>query len=266
MATSDFGADSGAVPMTDATDWVHPVWRIPGVACGTTTRRHGGSLPPFDSFNTALHTGDDPDTVRAQRETLRVRIGASTLQFLDQVHGVQVLRADHESVRSVPVADALWTTAAGVALIIQTADCVPVLLASADGAVVAAAHAGWRGVAGNVVAALIGRLPVVPGQLHAWIGPAISGACYEVGGDVRTAMQDVVPVSLLDVACVPGRSPGKWWLDLPMIVSWQLAEAGVPKVAISDCGLCTYTDAARFYSYRRDGRTGRLASYILRAG
>jgi hypothetical protein len=203
--------------------------------------------------------------VHASRDVLKTIIGASELQFLDQVHGVGVVKADSGSARNVPEADAMWTTEPRIALCIQTADCVPVMIASGDGTVIGAAHAGWRGVAANIVAVLVRQLPVAAGQLHAWIGPSISGACYEVGDEVREAMRTGVAAGILDAACIQGRSPGKWWLDLPMIVRRQLVEAGVARTAISDSGSCTFSDAARFFSYRRDGRTGRLTSFILRS-
>ncbi len=236
---------------------------MPRVACGTTTRIGGVSETPWSSFNTALHAGDDPAHVMRNRELLKRHIGAESLQFLDQVHGVDVVRVGRNTTSRVPTADAMWTDEAGIALIIQTADCLPVMFASRDDSVVGAAHAGWRGVACNVVQALLKSLPVAPRELSVWMGPAITGRNYEVGDDVREAMNLVVPNSVLDTACAPSAIPGKWWLDLVPIVTWQLESEGVDSNAITASGLCTFGEPERFYSYRREGRTGRLASFIL---
>ncbi|MBM4204969.1 MAG: peptidoglycan editing factor PgeF [Gammaproteobacteria bacterium] len=243
-------------------DWPLAPWSVPGVLCGTTTRRGGRSGPPWQGFNTALHTGDDPDAVAANRARLAERIGARSLQFLDQIHGVQVHHL-RSFAAEVPQADAVWTEVPGVALVIQTADCVPVMVTSLSGSIIGAAHAGWRGVASGVVPALLDAIPVDSTELCAWIGPAISGRVYEVGDDVRMEMARTIPAAVVAGAFVAGRSQGKWWLDLARIVRCQLESAGVGRAMITDSGLCTWSDPERFYSFRRDGQTGRLASFIV---
>ncbi|MBU4612812.1 peptidoglycan editing factor PgeF [Achromobacter sp. GG226] len=227
-----------------------PAW--PGVRVGVTTRAGGASAPPFDTFNLGDHVGDDPAAVAHNRARLRQAMPDDPC-WLRQVHGTHVHDADavHDG---LPEADAAVTTRVGRLLAILTADCLPVVLTDTQGRVLGVAHAGWRGLAGGVLeatlAALKARAP--DARWQAWIGPAIGPSAFEVGADVLSAFPDATRFF------VPRDGhPGKWWCDLPGLATARLAAAGVEDVVCSD--LCTVADA-RFYSYRRDGQTGRIAT------
>lgn len=250
----------------------HPDWLVasglpPGTAGLMTTRAGGVSAPPYASLNLrhpAQPRGAD-DTGAAVRENRRrvvAAAGAAAPVWLDQVHGTRVVRlhAD-ESALVPPQADASITTDVGVACTVLVADCLPVLLATADGAGVGAAHAGWRGLAGGVLEATVQALAHAtgarPDHMVAWLGACIGPQRFEVGGDVVAAFADA-PAGLLR----PGRDAAHWWADLPGLARWRLARAGVVQVHGGDW--CTHSDAARFYSYRRDGVTGRHAALVWR--
>ncbi|MGE0876747.1 MAG: peptidoglycan editing factor PgeF [Burkholderiales bacterium] len=177
--------------------------------------------------------------------------------WLTQVHGTAVVEADRASGR--PEADASWTRSAGVVCAIRVADCMPVLLAHDDGSVVAAAHAGWRGLCAGVIEATLAAMRVAPTRTIAWLGPAIGPKAYEVGDEVRGAFvaRDAAAAS----AFTPTR-PGHWLLDLYAVARQRLAASGVERVSGGD--YCTWTDAQRFHSFRRDRTTERMAAFIWR--
>jgi purine-nucleoside/S-methyl-5'-thioadenosine phosphorylase / adenosine deaminase len=177
---------------------------------------------------------------------------------LNQQHGVEVVAANEATVAAAPAADAVFCRGDGPACAILSADCLPVLLCSRDGAVVAAAHCGWRGLANGVLAAVVAALAVEPGQLLAWLGPAIGPERYEIGDDVRSALRTRIDAGSLDEACRPS-SPGKWLLNLYDVARAQLAALGI--TAVHGGGFCTFSET-RFYSYRRDRVTGRIGSLI----
>lgn len=214
-----------------------------------TTRLGGASDPPFDSFNLGAASGDNPRAVAENRRLLRSALPAAPA-WLKQVHGNRVVHLDDwfEGL----AADAAWTDKPGQVAAVLTADCLPLLVADAGGACVAAIHAGWRGLAAGVVAAGIRALPVAPERLVAWIGPRICRDHYEVGADVRRAFPDSPE------AFVASRR-GHWMADLPAIARRQLKDSGVGRVL--DSHACT-AGKAEFFSYRRDKRTGRMASVI----
>lgn len=231
---------------------------VPGVRALCTLRRGGVSAAPFDSFNFGQRVGDEPLALQQnlQRLTAAVQLPGSP-QWLEQVHGVEVADLDQPGSRR---ADAAVTGTAGVVCAIQTADCLPVLLAAADGSAVAAAHAGWRGLAGGVldhsVRAL--RAKATPGAaLQAWLGPAIAQAQFEVGDEVRAAFCDTDPAA---AAAFTANARGRWQADLYALARRALAAQGV--TAISGGGCCTYSQTDDFYSYRRAPRTGRMASLV----
>lgn len=234
-----------------------PRWPAPERVRALQTVRCGGhSVPPWDRLNLATHTGDDPAAVAANRQLLQARAGlpAEPL-WLEQVHGAEVVAA-HRSAPGVR-ADAAWTDRAGVVCAVLTADCLPVLLADRDARVVAAVHAGWRGLAGGILEAVVAALPVPAAALHAWLGPAIGPAAFEVGPEVAEALAD------RDVATTEGLSPGagdRWYADLYALARYRLQTLGV--ASVDGGGWCTYTDRARFFSHRRDGPTGRMASLV----
>lgn len=235
---------------------LRPHWDVPAnVRALLTTRDGGHSHAPWASFNLATHVGDDPRCVAANRARLRAWLPAEPL-WLEQVHGVAVADADHDY--GVPVADACIASTAQRVCAVLTADCLPVLLCDHAGTRVAAAHAGWRGLAAGVLEATIARLGVAPAQLRAWLGPAIGMAAFEVGDEVRAAF--VAHDAGAAAAFVPGVQPGKWHADLFALARHRLALAGVG--AVSGGGQCTVSQPAQFYSYRRDGQSGRFATLI----
>lgn len=241
--------------MTDLS-WTAAQWPVPArVHAGSTTRLNGRSAPPYDSFNLADHVGDDPGAVAANRRRLRQVLQLpSEPAWLQQVHGNRVVHADSTE---RPPADAGWTQTAGVVCAVLTADCLPLLLCDHRGTCIAAVHVGWRGLAAGVIQAAVARMPVPAEELTAWLGPCIGPSAFEVGKDVYTACKKALPDA--GSAFRPGRR-GHWWADLPALASLVLKQLNV--TACYPSGLCTHGDPQRFYSHRRDGRTGRMASLI----
>jgi YfiH family protein len=221
-------------------------------------RAGGVSDPPYDSFNVATHVGDAEAAVQANRARLRqrLRLPAEPL-WLNQVHGNAVVETDAAAAAACPAADASFSRGAGGVCAVMTADCLPVLLCDRQGSVVAAAHAGWRGLAGGVLEATVASLGVEPRQLLAWLGPAIGPAAFEVGAEVRAAFADVHAAA---AAAFVARPDGRWLADIYHLARIRLAAAGIESVYGG--GFCTFTDAARFYSFRRDKITGRMVSLI----
>lgn len=235
-------------------DWPAP----PNVRAVVTTRASpGASKPPFDRFNLGGRCGDDPAAVIANRESL---IKALALpeppRWMRQVHGNEVYDADAILADAEPTADASVTRIAGRVLAILTADCLPVFFCSGDGTAAGLAHAGWRGLAGGVIESTVARLAVAPESLIAWLGPAIGPRSYEVGDEVRTAF---VEVDASAANAFEATRPGHWLCDLYALARLRLAAVGVERSFGG--GFDTFADA-RFYSYRRDGETGRFASLV----
>ncbi|TNF89925.1 MAG: peptidoglycan editing factor PgeF, partial [Gammaproteobacteria bacterium] len=201
-------------------------------------------------FNLADHVGDDPADVAANRSILSRSLGPLPIQWLEQVHGVRVVEAGLEA---VPQADAVWTADRGQVLAVLTADCLPVVLADRAGDAVAIAHGGWRGLVAGILAETVRAMPVRPEI--AWLGPAIGADVYEVGEEVLELVvrEDVQ----FEAAVARGPLPGKGYLDLSQLAALQLSEMGIEEIYQS--GLSTW-DTERFYSYRREGRTGRMAT------
>lgn len=243
-------------------EWLVPDWPAPAAirAVVTTRRIAGASAPPFDAFNLGARCGDDPAAVAANRAALVERLALpSPPCWLRQVHGVDVLDADRCGSGEERAADAAVSREGRSVLAILTADCLPILFCSADGAAFAAAHAGWRGLAAGVVEATIARLDVPAENLLAWLGPAIGARSYEVGDEVRAAFVDADAGAA--AAFTPTR-PGHWQCDLCALARRRLAACGVQKVYGG--GWDTYADA-RWYSYRREPESGRFATLIWRA-
>lgn len=236
-------------------------WPVPHVRALTTLRHGAGtSAAPFDTFNLGNRhgaDGDDPAVVARNRaQAVHVLGLPSTPHWLRQVHGTGVLRFDGPGGEGdEPVADAAVTSMPGVVLAILSADCLPVVLAAADGSEVAAAHAGWRGLAGGVLEATVAAMRTPAHRLRAWLGPGAGPQAYEIGPEVFDAFVGLDPRAA--DAFQPTR-PGHWHVDLYALARRRLAGAGVERV--SGGGLCTITDARRFYSHRRDARTGRMAT------
>lgn len=231
-------------------------------------RTGGVSTGPWSSLNLGLAAGDAAAAVAENRARFAAALGARPV-WLRQVHGVQVLRlgAGHESHPGGP-ADAAWTTEPGIACTVQVADCLPVLFALRDGSAVAAAHAGWRGLAAGVlqatVAALCAGTGARPADVQAWLGPAIGPRRFEVGSDVLQALGQAAQAADLPRFVYRPRPDGapRWLADLPGLAADRLAAAGV--AAITAAGACTVEDTSTWFSFRRDGVTGRMAAAIWR--
>lgn len=238
-------------------DWPAP----PGVHAFTTLRGPAGdSAPPFDRFNLGLRGGDAVATVQDNRALL-LRDGGlpSPPLWLRQVHGTRVWRAGDASApgHDEPEADAAVTSTPGVVLAILTADCLPVVLCADDGGEVAAAHAGWRGLAAGVLEATVAALHAPPQRLLAWLGPAAGPTRYEVGAEVREAF---VARDADAASTFVATRPGHWHVDLYALARQRLQRAGLASTRIHGGNLCTISDPVRFYSHRRDACTGRMAT------
>jgi YfiH family protein len=240
--------------------WIEATGLPPGVRGGTATRTFPGvSAAPYGPANYSERGGDDPAAVARNRAWLRdqLRLPSEPL-WLQQVHGTTVVTAD-DLIPGLPgdspCADACVVRGHGVAVVL-TADCLPLLLAGPDG--VAAVHAGWRGLADGVIEAAVRALGAAPGDIHAWLGPAIGQRAFEVGPEVRAEFVDADPAS---AECfIPGRGD-HWHADLYALARLRLTALGVH--AISGGEWCTFDDAAQFHSYRRDGaRSGRMATLV----
>lgn len=243
--------------MASGDTWIEANWNAPPrIRAGTTTRIGGTSKPPFNTFNLAGHVGDSEETVVANRRRLVSLLNLPTEPcWPKQVHGNRVIHS--RQLTEFPHADGTWTNREGVVCAVLTADCLPLLLCDRKGQLVAAVHVGWRGLSSNIVGSAFNSINVDPANLLAWIGPYISAEYYEIGADVRSACLKVVPDAAN--AFIPSRT-SHWHADLGLMVRMQLTDAGVTD--ISESGYCTYNDPHRFYSYRRDGKTGRTASLI----
>ena len=244
-------------------DTIIPDWPAPAAVRAAFTLRTGGvSQPPFDSCNIGAHVGDEPHAVAQNRARLRARLELrAEPAWLEQIHGHRVVDLDAlPPFESPGAADAAVTRTAGRICAIQVADCMPVLFAAADGSAVGAAHAGWRGLAGGVLAATVGAMKTPPGALLAWLGPAIGAAHFEVGEEVRAAFLEGDRGA---GSAFTANRRGRWQCDLYALARRKLTALGVSSVHGGDW--CTYADAGRFFSYRRDGRCGRMAALIWRA-
>jgi len=243
-------------------DLILPEWPTPArVGAAFTLRTGGVSQAPCDTFNVGAHVGDDPRAVAENRSRLRATLGLpAEPAWLQQVHGCGVADLDRETAREPPgPADASVTRTFGRVCAIQVADCMPVLFAAADGSAVGAAHAGWRGLAGGVLESTVRAMGTAPGELLAWMGPAIGQAHFEVGDEVRAAFLAADPGA---AAAFIANERGRWQCDLYALARRRLAALGV--TSVHGGGWCTYTGAERFFSYRRDGRCGRMAALIWR--
>lgn len=237
-------------------DPVRPDWRVsPRVRALVTTRAGGVSAGSWASLNLGAACGDDSAAVRENRRRLDAHLPA-TPTWLRQVHGTTVVEAV-ASPSPPSSADASFARVPGAVCAVLAADCMPVLLADRRGEAVAAAHAGWRGLCAGVIEASVAAMPVEADRLCAWLGPAIGPTAYEVGDEVRNAFVGRDPAA--ETAFRPTR-PRHWLLDLYAIARQRLADCGVGEVTGGD--FCTHRDAGRFFSYRRDGVTGRMAALI----
>jgi YfiH family protein len=232
-------------------------WPAPSnVRAIATTGVGGVSVGPYESLNLGAHVGDDSPAVSENRVRLRMELGLSREPlWLNQVHGTAVVEAGpHEP---LPKADASFARFAGQACAVLTADCLPVLFCDQDGMRVAAAHAGWRGLAGGVLESAVNAMGVVPDRLLAWLGPAIEQEAFEVGNEVR---EQFLARSADNEMAFKLNARGRWQADLYDLARRELARLGVSRVFGG--GFRCYEDRDRFFSYRRDGTTGRMATLV----
>lgn len=239
-------------------DWPAP----PHVRAFVTTRRDGVSKTPYASNNLALHVGDDAQAVQQNREQLAATMpGCNAIQWLDQVHGTLINTVG--KVGDPLRGDGLQTDVAGLAGAVLTADCLPVFLTDRAGSEVSVMHAGWRGLAAGILARAVQTLRAPPAEILAWLGPAISQPHFEVGEEVAQQLQKSICQGQA-LADMPSQTTsGKVMVDLYQVAKCQLQQLGV--TAVFGGNFCTYADSERFYSYRRDGVTGRMASVIYRS-
>lgn len=237
---------------------ITPLWPAPNnVVAFNTTRKGGVSAQPYDALNLGTHVGDDGTVVAENRRRLKDIIAAPTEPFwLEQVHGTRVLRLDENSDRADNQADASYTNIAGQVCAVMTADCLPVLFCNRQGTEVAAAHAGWRGLCDGVLEQTLACFDSSPEDIFAWFGPAIGPTAFEVGGEVRAKFieQDANAEQAFT------EHGEKYLADIYQLARLRLRRAGVQTISGGD--LCTVSDKSRFFSYRREPVTGRMAALI----
>jgi YfiH family protein len=255
---------------------IWPEWPAPPRVRAAFTLRHGGvSSAPFNSLNVGAHVGDEAAAVAENRRRVRAYLHLpAEPAWMEQVHGIDVVDLDaatpaaaqgaHTDAAGIAVAgafraDGALTRRCGCVCVVQVADCLPVLLAARDGSAVAAAHAGWRGLAAGVLEATVKNLAAKPADLIAWLGPGIGAAHFEVGDEVRRAFlaHDAGAANAF-----AANTRGRWQCDLAGLARRRLAALGIGAVFGGEW--CTYTDPSRFFSYRRDARSGRMAALIWR--
>lgn len=239
------------------TPWLPAAWPAPeNIHAGTTTRKGGYSKSVFSSFNLAEHVGDDAGTVRKNRDFLRQYLDLPEEPFwLQQVHGNIIVNLPHG--RKNPEADGSYSRDPGQVCAVLTADCLPLLLCNRAGTEIAAVHVGWRGLCADIVSRALETFTCRNNQLLAWLGPAISATHYETGDEVRDACLRLIHGA--EPAFTPARQ-GHWLMDLNQLVTLQLNQHGIDKIYGKNH--CTFSEKENFYSYRRDGITGRCASLI----
>lgn len=240
--------------------FVEAKWSAPAhVKALTTTRSGGVSDDVFAGLNVGDHVDDMPDNVAHNRTLLTNKLALTKpVQWLSQTHSTVIVEALADGQRRE--ADACWTSEAGLACVVMTADCLPVFFTNAEGTKVAVAHAGWRGLVDGILEETLTVFPTLE-TVHCWLGPCIGPAAFEVGAEVMDAFVQKMPEAQ---SCFVAQkhAAGKYLADLYQLATLRLVAAGVPSAQVSSCGLCTFTDEARFFSYRRDGQTGRMASLI----
>lgn len=238
-------------------NWIKPEWPVArNVYAATTLRTGGWSIGGYRSLNPALHVGDAAETVFKNRRELTSMLNLpSQPMWLEQVHGNHVVKAD--LITQVEKADASYTDQANVVCAVLTADCLPILLASSDGCHIAAIHAGWRGLLDGIIGNTVDSLGTM--TFIAWLGPAIGPTCFEVGREVRTSY--IHKSVQFSSAFIPVKED-KYMADIYQLARIELGMSGINQVYGGD--FCTVSDKERFYSYRRDGKTGRMATLIWR--
>lgn len=250
--------------MTDSSSEIIPDWPVPESVHACITTRYGGcSQRPYQTNNLAMHVGDRPADVHINRQQLSLRQGMTDIQWLEQVHGVDIIEAEHGV--STPKADGVVTQKKGIACAVLTADCLPLLVCDRQGTQVAALHAGWRGLAAGILHNGVSRFVCPADQLLVYLGPAISQKHFEVGGEVlqifmSTAQSESQRVQVSDAFLPNAGNPGHYFADLYALARLQLQWLGVKH--IYGGSFCTFSQSEHFYSYRKNQTTGRMASLI----
>ncbi|UQV22147.1 peptidoglycan editing factor PgeF [Vibrio sp. J383] len=238
-----------------------PDWNAPqNVKAFASTRFDGCSTGAYQGLNLGMHVGDDTSLVESNREWLKQQFKMPTAPvWLNQTHSTDIVTV-LEPVTNVLDADGVFTSAKGIVCSAMTADCLPVLLTDTKGTQVAAVHAGWRGLAGGILENAVAKFSNLDSdnQIMAWLGPAIGKDAFEVGNDVLEAFVRFDPQAKL--AFQAKAKPGKWLANMSQLATQRLMKVGV--TSVTDSNLCTYADSDAFYSYRRDGITGRQATFI----
>lgn len=237
-------------------EWIIPDWPAPpAVRAVQTTRQGGESRGCYASLNLGDHVGDNPEHVAANRQRVLRLLPAAPL-WLEQVHGITVV--DVETACGGTAADASVARKPDQVCVVMTADCLPLLLCDRSGTVVAAVHAGWRSLAGGIIEAAVKKMNCPAEQILVWLGPAIGPGYFEVGTEVRAVFVDTEAQA--SDAFIPASRPNKWLADIYLLARQRLTRVGVHSVFGGNC--CTVRDRERFFSYRREGRTGRMGSFI----
>ncbi len=247
------------VAESSASTWLQPNLGVPGVRVVSTTRQGGSSEGAYVGLNLGDHVGDEAAHVEQNRAVFEAFLPAErTITWLTQVHGTRVLNAASEYAPSIE-ADAIWTDNQAFACTVMTADCLPIVLADIRGRCIAAVHGGWRGLASNILRESVETLPVTPEDLVAWLGPAIGPTAFEVGGDVLAAFYLAETDEAVQVLST---AENKYLLDLNMVAGRQLLSLGLRAENVLGGEVCTFSNPDYFYSHRRDGVTGRMATSI----
>lgn len=250
--------------LAERLDWVVAVWNAPSNVHAFVTTRNDNRNDRFDLGPARLDAigAATRESIVANRERVRSFLPA-TPTWIEQVHGRDVAMVTRDNLADLrgqaPIADAALTRLPDVPLAVRVADCLPVLFTTDDGSIVAAAHAGWRGLAAGVIEATLIAMRAPTTRIHAWLGPAIGRDAFEVGTDVRDAFCDITPS---DAEHFRALDRGKWLADLVALARARLARAGVEDIASAN--VCTHTDTQRFFSYRRDRTAARFAAFVWR--
>ncbi|MBL8498703.1 peptidoglycan editing factor PgeF [Nitrosomonas sp. JL21] len=243
-------------------EWIIPDWPAPGNVKSLFTTRIGGVSgsinKTYASFNVAMHVNDDCQDVERNRALLRRYLPAAP-QWLKQVHGTHPVAVDAPHA-TIPEGDAAFSGRSGSVCVIMVADCLPVFLCDTSGTAVGVAHAGWRGLAGGVIERLIAAMEKKPDELMAWLGPAIGPKYFEVGVDVHNAFVGQDAQAEQAFIAIGNSGQQKWLADIFLLARQRLVKQGVTRIYGGD--VCTFSDSERFFSYRRDGETGRMAALI----
>lgn len=244
--------------MSGIKHWLTPDWPAPANVHAATTLRNGGvSCGAYTSLNPAMHVGDEANLVKQNRQTIKEWLGLpGDPVWLEQIHSNRAVPA--VTTESLQQADASYTAESGVVCAVLTADCLPLLVCAADGSWVAAIHAGWRGLLAGVIGNTVSAMQ--NSDLLVWLGPAIGPDCFEVGGEVRDAF--LQKSAAFSIAFKP-QNNGKWLADIYQLARIDLSMMGL-NIKVYGGGFCTVTEQERFYSYRRDKQTGRMATLIWR--